>query len=133
MDRASLLIVDEERGLTESLRMLTKGSLSFNFWIGEIFLGAVVPAIILLVPRLRRVKVLPYIALALIVGGVVAYRWDVNMAGQLVLLTYLPTEIQAIYTHYVPSLIEFLSGIGVVAYGVLAVSLGVKVGVSVGV
>jgi Ni/Fe-hydrogenase subunit HybB-like protein len=114
-----------EPGRTESLRMLTKGTLSFNFWVGEILFGAVVPAIILLVPRLRRITVLPLVALALIVGGVVAYRWDVNMAGQLVLLTYLPQEIQAIYTHYVPSLIEFLSGIGVVAYGVLAVSLGV--------
>ena len=114
-----------EPGRTESLRMLTKGVLSFNFWVGEILLGAVIPAIILLVPKLRRQPLLAFAALALVVGGVVAYRWDVNMAGQLVLLTYLPQEIEAIYTHYVPSLIEFLSGAGIVAYGVLAVSLGV--------
>ena len=114
-----------EPGRTESLRMLTKGVLSFNFWVGEILLVAVIPAIILLVPKLRRQPLLAFAALALVVGGVVAYRWDVNMAGQLVLLTYLPQEIEAIYTHYVPSLIEFLSGAGIVAYGVLAVSLGV--------
>jgi Ni/Fe-hydrogenase subunit HybB-like protein len=48
------------------------------------------------------------------------------MAGQLVVLTYLPQEITARYTQYVPSLIEFLSGAGIVAYGVLAVTLGVR-------
>jgi Ni/Fe-hydrogenase subunit HybB-like protein len=89
-------------------------------------LGAAVPAVILLVPKLRRQTLLQMLALALVVGGVVAYRWDVNMAGQLVVLTYLQQEVTARYTHYVPSLIEFLSGAGVVAYGALAVTLAVR-------
>jgi Ni/Fe-hydrogenase subunit HybB-like protein len=113
-------------GRSESLELLTSGRLSFNFWVGEILLGTALPAVILLVPRLRRQIPLQMLALAMVVGGVVAYRWDVNMAGQLVVLTYLPQEITARYTQYVPSLIEFLSGAGVVAYGVLAVSLGVR-------
>jgi menaquinone reductase, integral membrane subunit len=113
-------------GRTESLALLTKGRLSFNFWIGEMLLGAAIPAIILLVPRLRRQALLQMLALALVVGGVVAYRWDINMAGQLVVLTYLPQEITARYTQYLPSLIEFLSGAGIVAYGILAVTLGVR-------
>jgi Ni/Fe-hydrogenase subunit HybB-like protein len=115
-----------EPGRSESLRMLTRGQLAFNFWIGEILLGAVVPAMILLIPRLRKVFLLQVLALALIIGGVVAYRWDVNMAGQLVILTYLPQGIRAVYTQYVPSLIEILSGAGIVAYGMLAITLGVR-------
>ena len=55
-----------------------------------------------------------------------AFRWDVNMAGLLVILTYLPQEINTIYTTYFPSLIEILSGVGVVAYGALAITLGVR-------
>ena len=113
-------------GRSESLDMLTKGQLSFNFWVGEILLGALIPAIILLAPRLRRQLPLQLLALALVVGGVAAYRWDTNMAGQLVVLTYLPQEISARYTTYIPSLIEIIAGAGVVAYGALAVSLGVR-------
>jgi Ni/Fe-hydrogenase subunit HybB-like protein len=115
-----------EPGRTESLGMLFKGLLSFNFWFGEMLIGAVIPAILLLVPRIRQIAWLQIHALAMVVGGVVAYRWDINMAGQLVLLTYLPQGIKAVYTQYVPSLIEILSGAGIVAYGVLAITLGVR-------
>jgi molybdopterin-containing oxidoreductase family membrane subunit len=113
-------------GRTEGLKLLTGGSLSFNFWVGEILLGAVIPIVILLTSRLRRQPILRMIALGLVVGGVVAYRWDVTMAGQLILLTYLPQEITTRYTTYVPSLIEVLSGVGVIAYGALAVTLGIR-------
>ena len=34
-------------------------------------------------------------ALIMVVGGVVAYRWDVNMVGQMIVLSYLPNEIVA--------------------------------------
>jgi Ni/Fe-hydrogenase subunit HybB-like protein len=115
-----------EPGRTEGLSLLTQGPLSFNFWVGEILLGAVVPIIVLHTTRLRRNHLWRMIALALVVGGLVAYRWDTNLAGQLVILTYLPQEITARYTTYTPSLIEFLSGIGIVAYGVLAFTLGVR-------
>jgi len=89
-------------------------------------LGAVVPIVVLLTARLRRFPWLRMIALALVVGGVVAYRWDTNLVGQIVMLTYLPQEIAARYTDYTPSLIEFLSGAGMVAYGLLAFTLGVR-------
>jgi Ni/Fe-hydrogenase subunit HybB-like protein len=113
-------------GRTEGLGLLTSGALSFNFWVGEILLGAVIPILLLLTPRLRRIPLVRMIALALVVGGVVAYRWDTNMVGQMVMLTYLPQEIIARYTDYVPSLIEFLTGAGIVAYGLMAFTLGVR-------
>lgn len=115
-----------EPGRTESLNMLTSGPLSFNFLVGEMLLGAIVPAILLLVPRFRRSWIAQVIALTLVVGGVVAYRWDVNMSGLLVILTYLPTQIETIYTNYFPSIIEILSGLGVVAYGALAITLAIR-------
>jgi Ni/Fe-hydrogenase subunit HybB-like protein len=113
-------------GRTEGLRWLTRGPFAFNFWMGEILLGAVVPCLLLLVPRLRRLGWTRLVALALVVGGVVAYRWDTNLVGQLVLLSYLPSEISARYTQYVPSLVEILSGAGIVAYGLMAFSLGAR-------
>ncbi len=113
-------------GRTEGLSLVTQGTLSFNFWVGEILLGAVVPIVILLKKDLRANTLLRMLALALVVGGVVAYRWDTNLAGQLVMLTYLPQEIVARYTTYFPSVIEFMTGAGVVAFGLLVISIGVK-------
>ncbi|MBL8058750.1 MAG: polysulfide reductase NrfD [Anaerolineales bacterium] len=113
-------------GRNEGLSMLTSGELSFNFWFGEILFGALVPAVLLILPRFRRIPWVRMLALALVVGGVVAYRWDTNLVGQLVLLTYLPTEIVARYTEYTPALVEWVVGAGIVAYGLLAFSLGVR-------
>ncbi|HET7090977.1 MAG TPA: NrfD/PsrC family molybdoenzyme membrane anchor subunit, partial [Anaerolineae bacterium] len=115
-----------EPGRTEGLNLITQGPLSFNFWIVEILLGAVIPIVILLNPRLRRNPLLRMLALALVVVGVVAYRWDTNLAGQMVVMSYLPQDISARYTTYFPSLIEFVSGAGIVAYGLLAFTLGVR-------
>jgi molybdopterin-containing oxidoreductase family membrane subunit len=113
-------------GRTEGLDLLTSGPLAFNFWVVEILLGAVVPILILLTPGLRRRPMVRMLALALVVAGVVVYRWDTNLVGQLVMLSYLPQDITARYTQYVPSLIEVLTGVGIVAYGVMAFTLGVR-------
>jgi Ni/Fe-hydrogenase subunit HybB-like protein len=113
-------------GRTEGLKLLTSGPLAFNFWIMEMFLGAAVPIVLLLVPRFRQIPRLRMLALALVVFGVITYRWDLNISGQLVLLSYLPQDVQTMYTAYFPSLIEILAGAGVVAYGMMAITLAVK-------
>lgn len=115
-----------EPGRSEALKMMTSGPLAFNFLVGEMLLGALIPAILLLVPRFRKSWTAQVSALTLVVFGVVAYRWDINMSGLLIIMTYLPKEITTIYTTYFPSLIEILSGLGVVAYGILAITLGVR-------
>lgn len=113
-------------GRTEGLAMLTTGALAFNFWAIEILLGAVLPIVILLSARLRNIPALRLAALGGVVAGVVAYRWDVNIGGQLVMLSYLPNEIVARYTTYYPNIVEVLAGLGIVAYGSLAITLAVK-------
>ena len=115
-----------EPGRTEGLSLLTKGPLAINFWFGEILLGIVIPMIILLKKDWRARQWTRMAALAMVVGGLVAYRWDVNLSGQLVILTYLHEEITAIYTTYMPNLIEFMVGAGVVAFGLMAFTLGVQ-------
>ncbi len=113
-------------GRAEGLQILTTGSLAFNFWVGEVLLGMLVPVVILLYGRWRKDPTARMIALFLVAGGVIAYRWDITMVGQLIVLTYLPQEITARYTQYTPSLIELATGTGVVAYGLLAFTFGVR-------
>ncbi|MEW6092719.1 MAG: NrfD/PsrC family molybdoenzyme membrane anchor subunit [Chloroflexota bacterium] len=115
-----------EPGRTEGLNLLTQGTLSFNFWIGEILLGLVVPILLLLNKKTRAIPFWRMLALALVVGGLVAYRWDTNLSGLLIVLSYLPGDLAVAYTNYHPSLIEIVSGMGILAFGFLAFSLGVR-------
>jgi len=112
-------------GRTEGLHFLTKGPMAFNFWIGEMLLGMIVPMILLLYKPTRMNRFWRMTALLLVAGGVVAFRWDTNITGQLVLLSYIPGAAVT-YTSYRPSLVEILSGSAIIAYGLTAFSLGVK-------
>lgn len=113
-------------GRTESLQILTRGPLALNFWLGEILLGIIIPIFLLRRKKLRQNGVWRMAALALVVGGTVAYRWDTTMVGQMIVLTYLPQQIVARYTQYWPSTVEFMAGAGIVAYGLMAFTLGVR-------
>ena len=112
-------------GRTEGLRFITKGPFAFNFWIGEMLLGMLVPMFLLLYKRARMNRFWRMVALLLVAGGVVAFRWDTNITGQLVLMSYIPGAAIT-YTNYRPALVEILSGAAIIAYGLTAFSLGVK-------
>jgi Ni/Fe-hydrogenase subunit HybB-like protein len=113
-------------GRTEGLEVLTKGPLSFNFWVAEILLGTILPMVLLLKQQTRQNHFWRMAALAMVVGGVIAYRWDVNLSGFLVVVSYLPGESTVAYTSYFPSLVEIGAGLGVIAFGLTAFSLGVR-------
>ncbi|HSL42638.1 MAG TPA: NrfD/PsrC family molybdoenzyme membrane anchor subunit [Anaerolineales bacterium] len=114
-----------DAGRTEGLRFLTKGPFAFNFWVVEMLLGMIVPMIVLLYKPARVNRFWRMVALLLVAAGVVAFRWDTNMTGQLVLMPYITGQAIA-YTGYKPSLIEILTGAAIIAYGLTAFSLGVK-------
>lgn len=112
-------------GRSEGLLLMTKGPLAFNFWIVEMLLGMIVPMILLLYTPTRMNRFWRMTALFLIAAGVVAFRWDINISGLLVVMPYVPGQAIA-YTSYHPSLIEILTGSAIIAYGLTAFSLGVK-------
>jgi Ni/Fe-hydrogenase subunit HybB-like protein len=118
--------VDYEPAKSEALYILTRGRLAFNFWWLEIVLGMVLPAMLLLVAHFRRIERVRMIALALVAIGVVAYRWDTNLVGQLVVFGTVPGSDVPLFTNYTPSLVEILTGAGVFAYGLLAITFGVR-------
>jgi Ni/Fe-hydrogenase subunit HybB-like protein len=115
-----------EPAKTEALHILTRGRLAFNFWFLEIILGLLVPAALLLISWTRRIERLQIVALALIVVGVIAFRWDTNLVGQLVVFGQVNPSNMLYYTTYSPSLIEVLAAAGVLAYGLMAITFGVR-------
>jgi molybdopterin-containing oxidoreductase family membrane subunit len=108
------------------MQILTRGRLAFNFWGLEIVLGMVLPSILLLVGPLRRNERVRLVALALVVIGVIAYRWDTNLVGQLVVFGSVSGSDVPLFTTYMPSLVEILTATGVIAYGLLAITFGVR-------
>jgi Ni/Fe-hydrogenase subunit HybB-like protein len=112
-------------GRSEGLRFLTSGPFTFNFWVVEMLLGMVVPMILLLYKPTRINPFWRMTALLLVAAGVVAFRWDTNMTGLLVVMPYVAGQAIA-YTSYRPSLIEIMAGAAIIAYGLTAFSLGVK-------
>ncbi len=115
-----------EPGRTEGLELMITGPLSFNFWAMEMILGALVPMVLLLTPYTRRHPFWRMVAFGLVVLGVIAYRWDTNLSGLLVVMSYVPNQPPVSYTSYLPSLVEIVSGLGIIAYGLLAFSIGVR-------
>lgn len=115
-----------EPGQSEGLQLFLSGPLAVSFWFGEFLLGAVIPSFIILKSSWRKNFVLRVLALGLVVFGVVAYRWNVNLSGQLVVMSANPLGVDLFFTQYTPSLIEIIAGVGVVSFGILAVTLGVQ-------
>lgn len=113
-------------GKTEGLGLVASGQLSFNFWVGEMFLGVIVPMIILLTKRWRQDPFIRMVALFLVAAGTVAFRWDTNLSGQLLVMSITPGPVTVSYTSYMPALVEFVTAAGIVAYGLLAFTLGVQ-------
>ncbi len=103
-------------GRSEGLAMLTGGSLAAPFWIGEILLGAAIPALLLLVPALRERPGMLWTACALAVAGLVITRWDVNIASMLIKISYVPGEAISQIPVYHPSWVEWATGAAIVAY-----------------
>ena len=112
-------------GRSEGLSLMTTGPLAFNFWIGEMLLGMIIPMALLLYTPTRMNRFWRMIALFLVAAGVVAFRWDINISGFLVVMPYVPGQ-EIAYTSYRPSLIEIMTGSAIIAYGLTAFSLGVK-------
>ncbi|MEN8241094.1 MAG: NrfD/PsrC family molybdoenzyme membrane anchor subunit [Chloroflexota bacterium] len=113
-------------GREEGLHLLTSGPLAVNFWFGEIILGALIPIVILLNERMRRNPITRTAALVMVIGGVIAYRWDTNMVGQLVVQAPIPMSNLPVYTQYFPSAVEISAALGILAIGLMIFTLGAK-------
>ena len=113
-------------GRAEGFDLLTRGTLSFNLWFGEILFGILIPAIILLKGSYRQNKLVFLAALMMVVGGLIAYRWDTNMVGQMVVQSPLSVVILPRYTHYTPSLVEVISSAGIIAFGLFTITFGIR-------
>jgi menaquinone reductase, integral membrane subunit len=99
---------------------------NFSFWVIEIIVGIVVPAIFFLAPRFNRRP--PYLVLGTLMAmlGIVVNRWNVTVSGLTVPLSYSPgTLYQAPQGVYFPNATEWGIAALIFGYGFLLLTLGV--------
>jgi Ni/Fe-hydrogenase subunit HybB-like protein len=103
----------------EGLEYVTGGPLALNLWVGELLLGALLPALLLLVPQMRRQPWAVPVACALTVVGLVVTRWDVNLSTQLLRVGWMPGEPFGGFASYAPTWVEWAASAAIVAYWLL--------------
>jgi molybdopterin-containing oxidoreductase family membrane subunit len=111
----------------ESLALLRQSTpYNFSFWVLEILLGVIVPAVFFLVPRFNRRPVYLVLGAGLAVVGVIVNRWNVTVSGLTVPLSFSPGVLyQSPIGTYFPNLPEWGIAAGIVGYGLLMLTLGV--------
>ncbi len=98
-----------------------------TFWGIEVILGGLIPAMILLLPRLCERKPLIMAALAFVVIGVVMNRWNVTLSGLVAPPAWSPGVLgNVVAVSYSPSLVELAVALGIVSYALLGFTLGVR-------
>jgi molybdopterin-containing oxidoreductase family membrane subunit len=98
-----------------------------TFWWIEIVVGALIPAIIMLTPRLRRQDSWVVVAGLLAIVGIVVNRWNVTLSGLVVPMDWSPGAAELFpVREYVPAMSEWGVAIGVLGYALLMVTLGLR-------
>lgn len=98
-----------------------------TFWLGEVLIGAVIPAIIFLTPALRRDRDALFIGGMMVFVGTVINRWNATLAGTTVPLDW-SLGVGNIFpmATYVPNVWEIMVGIGIIAYWCAGFSITAK-------
>ena len=113
--------------VTQALTLLRETTpYNFSFWVLEIILGVVVPAIFFLTPRFNRRPWFLVAGTGLAVIGIIVNRWNVTVSGLTVPLSYSPGVLyQAPMGQYFPNLSEWGIALGIFGYMMFMLTIGV--------
>jgi Ni/Fe-hydrogenase subunit HybB-like protein len=127
-DLAAVTYYGRTPAVSQSLFLLNQQTpYNFGFWFGEIIVGIVIPAVLFLVPRYNRKPGNLILGALCAVAGIIFNRWNVTVTGLFVPLSYSPgTLYQLAPGRYWPSLPEWGIAIGIIGYGLMMITLGLR-------
>jgi len=127
-DLAAVTYYGRTPSVSEAFSLLNQQTpYNFSFWIFEILLGVILPAILFLTPRFNRNPGYLVIGAIFAVIGVVINRWNVTVGGLFVPISYSPGVLYELEpTKYFPGLPEWGVAIGVIGYGLALLTLGAR-------
>ena len=100
---------------------------SFSFWVGEVILGILLPAILFLVPRFNKNPAAAVVGALSAMVVIIVHRWNVTVGGLFVPLSYSPgTNFELPIGSYFPAPIEWGVGILVIGYALTVLTLAVR-------
>ncbi|MEW5869789.1 MAG: NrfD/PsrC family molybdoenzyme membrane anchor subunit [Chloroflexota bacterium] len=127
-DLAAVTYYGRTPAVNEALYLLRQQTpYNFSFWVVEIILGIIVPAILFLTPRFNRNPANLVLGAGLAVLGVIINRWNVTVSGLFVPLAYSPGVLYELPPgSYFPNLTEWGIALGIIGYALLMLTLGVR-------
>ena len=107
------------------------GFYTFIFWVGQVFIGIILPLIIILSNKLS-IKFSMKLSSILILIGSFAAMYVIIIGGQAYPLTIFPDHIiiessfyDNVIHNYIPSIYEFILGLGGIALALIIVLIGI--------
>jgi Ni/Fe-hydrogenase subunit HybB-like protein len=127
-DLAAVTYYGSTPGVSTAFSLLQQQTpYSFSFWVGEVILGILVPAILFLVPRFNKNPAAAVVGALSAMVGIVIHRWNVTVGGLFVPLSYSPgTAYQLPVGSYFPAPIEWGIAVLVIGYALTVVTLAVR-------
>jgi molybdopterin-containing oxidoreductase family membrane subunit len=113
-------------GRSEADTLLTTGTFGLSFWGWEIVLGGLVAAALLISARRFNSIALLMVGSGLAMSGIIANRWNTTMLAFTQPLTVGPATTIPLVASYTPSLVEWMTSLGIVAGLTLLFSLGMR-------
>ena len=100
---------------------------NFTFWVGEVLLGIVVPAIMFLSPKFNRNPAFLVLGAIGAFVGIVVHRWNITVGGLYVPLSFSPGTLYKLPTgNYHPALVEWGIAIGIIGYALTMLTIGIR-------
>jgi Ni/Fe-hydrogenase subunit HybB-like protein len=127
-DLAAVTYYGRTPSVSESFNLLNQQTpYNFSFWIFEILLGVILPAVLFLTPRFNRNPGYLVIGAFFAVVGILINRWNVTVGGLFVPLSYSPgTQYQLPPGKYFPGLPEWGIAVGIIGYALTMLTLGIR-------
>jgi len=127
-DLAAVTYYGSTPGVSSAFSLLQQQTpYPFAFWVGEVIVGILVPAVLFLVPRFSRNPAMAVLGAGSAMVGIILHRWNVTVGGLFVPLSYSPgTAFDLPIGHYFPAMIEWGVAILVVGYVLTVLTLGVR-------
>ena len=127
-DLAAVTYYGRTPSVSEAFNLLSQQTpYNFSFWIFEIILGVILPAVLFLTPRFNRNPAYLVIGTFFAVIGILINRWNVTVGGLFVPLSYSPgTLYQLAPGKYFPGLPEWGIAIGIIGYAFTLLTLGIR-------
>jgi menaquinone reductase, integral membrane subunit len=125
-DMAAVTYYGRTPGVSSAFALLQQQTpYTFSFWVGEVMLGIIIPAILFLVPRFNRNPAAAVLGSLSVMVGIIIHRWNVTVGGLFVPLAYSPgTAFKLPPGAYFPAPVEWGVGILVIGYALIVLTLG---------